>query len=263
MAEETKDQIESKLAPFISHLEGLTFEIDDDYLVGWYKEQQKKIEERLNQTNELAQLGMSIEIIDHQFNVMYSKMADAIDFFKQYSRQNPQIEYNFNQLKMSFQHLEGNHKLLKPLYRTTRRQRTVITGFDIENNLRDFFATIFSRNNIELTVDESFKKYEFFTFESIIKPVFINIIHNAIYWLIPVENRKIHITCKGDEVLILNNGEKIEDRYLEDIFILFFTRKKDGRGIGLYLARQICLPSDTTFVQQMIKITIYLKEHVL
>lgn len=237
LAEETKDQIESKLAPFISHLEGLTFEIDDDYLVGWYKEQQKKIEERLNQTNELAQLGMSIEIIDHQFNVMYSKMADAIDFFKQYSRQNPQIEYNFNQLKMSFQHLEGNHKLLKPLYRTTRRQRTVITGFDIENNLRDFFATIFSRNNIELTVDESFKKYEFFTFESIIKPVFINIIHNAIYWLIPVENRKIHITCKGDEVLILNNGEKIEDRYLEDIFILFFTRKKDGRGIGLYLAK--------------------------
>lgn len=237
LAEETKDQIEGKLAPFINHIEGLTFEIDDDYLVGWYKEQQKKIEERLNQTNELAQLGMSIEIIDHQFNVMYSKMADAINYFKQYSRQNPQLEYNFNQLRMSFQHLEGNHKLLKPLYRTTRRQRTVINGSDIENNLRDFFSTIFSRNNIELTVDESFKKYEFFTFESIIKPVFINIVNNAIYWLIPVDNRRIHITCKGDEILILNNGEKIEDRYLEDIFILFFTRKKEGRGIGLYLAK--------------------------
>lgn len=237
LAEETKDQIESKFAPFINHLEGLTFEIDDDYLVGWYKEQQKKIEERLDQTNELAQLGMSIEIIDHQFNVMYSQMADAIDFFKQYSKQNPQLEYNFNQLKMAFQHLEGNHKLLKPLYRTTRRQRTVIYGIDIENNLRDFFSTIFSRNNIQLTVDESFQKYEFFTFESIIKPVFINIINNAVYWLTPVENRRIHITCKGDEILILNNGEKIEDRYLEDIFILFFSRKKDGRGIGLYLAK--------------------------
>lgn len=237
LAEETKDQIEGKFAPFINHLEGLTFEIDDDYLVGWYKEQQKKIQERLNQTNELAQLGMSIEIIDHQFNVMYSKMADAINFFKQYSKQNPQLEYNFNQLKMAFQHLEGNHKLLKPLYRTTRRQRTIITGQDIESNLRDFFATIFDRNNIEFTVDESFRKYEFFTFESIVKPVFINIINNAIYWLIPVENRRIHVTCKGDEILILNNGEKIDDRYLEDIFILFFTRKKDGRGIGLYLAK--------------------------
>ena len=31
LAEETKDQIEGKFAPFISHLEGLTFEIDDHY----------------------------------------------------------------------------------------------------------------------------------------------------------------------------------------------------------------------------------------
>lgn len=237
LSEETKDQIEKKLAPFINHIEGLNFEIDDDYLVGWYKEQNNKIEERLSQTNELAQLGMSIEIIDHQFNVMYQRMADAIKFFKQFSDKNPGIEYNYNQLNMAFQHLEGNHKLLKPFYRSTRRQRTVIKGSDIETNLRDFFATIFERNNIEFTVDDSFKNYKFFTFESVIKPVFINIINNAIYWLVPVENRKIHITCKDEKILILNNGEKIEDKYLDDIFILFFTRKKDGRGIGLYLAK--------------------------
>lgn len=237
ISEETKDQIEKKIAPFINHIEGLNFDIDDDYLVGWYKEQNNKIEERLSQTNELAQLGMSIEIIDHQFNVMYQRMADAIKFFKQFSDSNPEIKYNFNQLNMAFQHLEGNHKLLKPFYRSTRRQRTVIKGSDIEVNLRDFFATIFERNSIEFTVDESFRAYEFFTFESIIKPVFINIINNAVYWLIPVENRQIHITCKGDEILIINNGEKIENKYLKDIFILFFTRKKDGRGIGLYLAK--------------------------
>lgn len=237
LAEEAKDQIDGKFGPFINHIEGLNFEIDDDYLVGWYKEQQKKIEERLEQTNELAQLGMSIEIIDHQFNVMYAKMADAIRFFRQFSKDKPEIEYNFNQLNMAFQHLESNHKLMKPLYRTTRRQRTVIKGTDIEENLRDFFSAIFERNKIHFDVDDAFRKYEFFTFESIIKPVFINVINNAVYWLTPVADRKIFITCRGNEILILNNGEKIEERYLDDIFVLFFTRKKDGRGIGLYLAK--------------------------
>jgi len=237
LSEETKDQIEKKLAPFINHIQGLNFDIDDDYLVGWYKEQNKKIEERMEQTNELAQLGMSIEIIDHQFNVMYSKMADAIKFFKQLATTKPEIEYYYNQLNMSFQHLESNHKLLKPLYRTTRRQRTVIKGSDIETNLKDFFSTIFSRNNIKLTADDSFRNYEFFTFESIIKPVFINIINNAVYWLTTASERKIHISVRDNKILIANNGEKIEDKYINDIFTLFFTKRKDGRGIGLYLAR--------------------------
>lgn len=146
--------------------------------------------------------------------------------------------------------------MLKPLYRTTRRQRTIITGSDIENNLRDFFATIFSRNNIELTVDESFKKYEFFTFESIIKPVFINIVNNAIYWLIPVENRRIHITCKGDEILILNNGEKIEDRYLKIFLFCSLQERKTVEVLVFIWQRRIYLLSDTIFVRQMIKITI-------
>ena len=68
-------------------------------------------------------------------------------------------------------------------------------------------------------------------------PVFINIVNNAVYWLIPVENRRIHLSVKGDQVLIMNNGERIDDRYLEDIFTLFYSRRRDGRGIGLYLAR--------------------------
>jgi K+-sensing histidine kinase KdpD len=67
--------------------------------------------------------------------------------------------------------------------------------------------------------------------------VFINVVNNAVYWLTPVNDRKIHLSVKNNQVLIMNNGEKIEDHYLEDIFTLFFSRRRDGRGIGLYLAR--------------------------
>lgn len=234
---ETKNSIDEKFTPLINHVSNLNFDVDDDLLVGWFKEQHEKIQEKLNMTNELAQLGMSVEIIDHQFNVLYSIMSDSISYFKKLSNDNPDAAYYFNQLQSSFQHLERNHKLLAPLYRTTRRSRLVINGYAIKEYLEEFFRAIFDRNRITLTADESFLNYEYYTFESIIKPVFINVINNAVYWLMPAQNRSIHLTVKDDKVLILNNGEPIEERYLEDIFTLFFSRRRDGRGIGLYLAK--------------------------
>lgn len=95
-----RDEIETKYDSFIKHIEGLSFEIDDDLLVGWYKEQYEKINERVELLYELSQLGMAIEIIDHQFNVLYAEMSASIEFFQQFSKERPEIEYNFRQLKM-------------------------------------------------------------------------------------------------------------------------------------------------------------------
>lgn len=235
--ESVLDEIEDHYESFIKHVEGLTFEIDDDLLVSWYKDQYEKIEEQVEAMYELAQLGMAIEIIDHQFNVIYSEMSSAIEFFEQYSSEKPEIEYNYKQLRRTFEHLETNHKLLTPLYRTIRRSKTEIKGSEIVQYLNIFFKGRFEKHRITLTSNESFDNYTFYTYESIIKPVFINIINNAIYWLIPVEDRKIEISLEDNKILIMNSGQKIEHADLENIFTLFFSRKPGGRGIGLYLAR--------------------------
>lgn len=240
LAEEQINNIDHSIGGFIKHVENLQIDVDDDFLRGWYQEQNEKLDEQLNDFKELAQVGMAIEIIDHQFNVLYSQMNDSIHELDQYSRKNPAVDFNYKQLKNAFQHLEGNYKLLRPLYKTTRRTREVITGSQIEAYIKEFFKNEFNRYRIDFSVDNSFREFEFFTFDSIIKPVFLNIINNAIYWLIPVEERKIRIEYSDDdkEVKIMNSGERIDDSYLADIFTLFFTRKRDGRGIGLYLAKQ-------------------------
>ncbi|NOR45245.1 MAG: ATP-binding protein, partial [Candidatus Delongbacteria bacterium] len=142
------------------------------------------------------------------------------------------------QLKNAFQHLELNYKLLRPLYKTSRRTREVIAGNELSSYLSQFFMNEFERYNIKFSTNEEFKKFEFFTFDSIIKPVFINIINNANYWLISSDNREIKIEYLNDEILIMNSGTRIDDTQLEDIFTLFFSRKKNGRGIGLYLAKK-------------------------
>lgn len=239
VGEETRNQIEKKFISFINHVENLNIDIDDDYLVTWYKDQQEKLEEKLEATNGLAQLGISAEIIDHELNVLYSQMANAIDYLKGYTDTHSEIKMQYIQLQRAFQHLEANFKMLKPLYHTSRRQRTEMNGAYILSGMKVFFASKLQQYDINLSANEDFMSYKFFTYESVITSVFINIINNALYWLIPVQSRKIRIEYIKDtnEILILNNGEKIDERIINDIFTLFFTRKKDGRGIGLYLAR--------------------------
>lgn len=238
LIEEQKRTIENSIEGFINHITNLQIDVDDDFLRGWYEEQNEKLEAKLQDYEELAQLGMSIEIIDHQFNVMYSQMNDAVSEIEKYSRKNQGIEYSFKQLKNAFQHLEGNYKLLKPLYRTSRRTRETITGFQIQKYIEDFFENEFQRYRIDFEVDNEFKEYEFFSYDSIVKPTFLNIINNANYWLIPSSERKIKIEVIDDEIRIMNSGERIDDSQIEDIFSLFYTRKRDGRGIGLYLAKK-------------------------
>jgi signal transduction histidine kinase len=235
---EQKKLMENSFEGFINHITNLQIDVDDDFLRGWYQEQNEKLNEKLRDYEELAQLGMSIEIIDHQFNVMYSQMNDAVKELAQYKSEDGVLESSVTQLKNAFQHLEVNYKLLRPLYRTSRRSREVITGDQINQYIASFFKNEFERYQIKFGVNEKFKAYEFFTFDSIIKPVFINIINNANYWLIPAEKREIRIELIDDEILIMNSGVRIDDSQLEDIFTLFFTRKKDGRGIGLYLAKK-------------------------
>lgn len=235
--DETVVGIEEKYDSFTKHVENLDFGIDDDLLVGWYKNEFEKISQQVEAMHELSQLGMAIEIVDHQFNVLYAEMSSAIKFFRDYTTHNPELERNYQQLRKAFEHLESNHQLLTPLYRTTRRTRTEFSGREIEDYLRQFFANRLSRHNVQLKVDDSFRQYEFFTFESVIKATFINILNNALYWLRQSADRQIYITVDGQKILIMNSGKPIESAYLEDIFGLFFTRRPGGRGIGLYLAR--------------------------
>ena len=142
-------------------------------------------------------------------------------------------------LRTTFEHLENNYKLLTPLYRTTNRIRKDISGKEILNYINEFFEKEFEEKNIKVESSTAFLKSSFFTYESILKPVFINVINNAIYWLNSVEDRKILFDFIDNRIVVANSGAAIDEVYIKDgdLFKAFFSRRPKGRGIGLYLAK--------------------------
>lgn len=235
---ESREQIFNRVNPYFEHIERLNFEVNEDDLVGYYKMQFEEMKNEWNQTYELAQLGIAVEIIDHQFNTLYSQLQENIKSLKNHLLINRESQIQYKQLDTAFEHLLDNYKLLQPLYRTTGKVKNTITATELKEYLEEFFKTRIEENNIKLNISDSAKEWSINSYESIFKPVLINIVNNAIFWLQSVSEKEILIDVVDDKLLIMNSGEPIDDYLLDDIFKLFFSNRTDGRGIGLYLAKK-------------------------
>jgi signal transduction histidine kinase len=72
----------------------------------------------------------------------------------------------------------------------------------------------------------------------------VNLIDNAIYWLdtVNIKNKSILITLDGNEgkLIFSDNGPGIYKEDIPYIFEPFYSGKgEEGRGLGLYIARQL------------------------
>ena len=79
---------------------------------------------------------------------------------------------------------------------------------------------------------------------NLIRQVLLNLIKNAVQ-AIGERKGRIHLraySSTADEhvfIYVSNNGPVIPENEAEEIFVPFFTTKKEGSGIGLSLSRQI------------------------
>lgn len=233
-----REQINNEITPLITHILRLDFDIDEELVQGIYKDEYDKIQYQWEQTRETAQLGVAIEIIDHEFNVLYSQINASLKKLDSEFGQNATSTYKH--LKSIFSLLEDKYELLSPLYRIAGATPKEISGESIYEYLQQFFDQKLAEENIEFDATNSFKKHIILIKEPVIHTAFINIVNNAIYWLRNCETRKILLdfSQETNEILILNSGQPIPEHRIKRIFELFYSNRPNGRGIGLYLAKQ-------------------------
>jgi len=74
-----------------------------------------------------------------------------------------------------------------------------------------------------------------------LEQIFVNLIHNAIDASEPGGRVEIVMKMGGDPitVMIIDSGHGIPEKILPNIFDVFFTSKKGGTGMGLYISKNI------------------------
>lgn len=233
-----REQFERELTPIVKHITSIDFDINEDILQGAYKAEYEAMKYQWELTRDVAQLGIAVEIVDHEFNQLYSKINHSIDALNENSNFKSSPDFEF--LTKNFKQLEDKYDLLSPLYRVSGIAPRKIKCASIFEYLAQFFKEKIEDEDIDFTATTSFEKNIIYIKEPIIHTVFINLINNSIYWLRNASTKTIQLDylAKTKEILIINSGKKIENHKLEKIFELFYSNKPNGRGLGLYLSKQ-------------------------
>ncbi len=188
---------------------------------------------------ELAQIGLVINTINHEFEKSVGGLRDGFRRLSSWANANPDLKDLYSDMRASFDHLDGYLSLFTPLDRRLQRHAVDISGKDIFDFLSALFEARLKRHEIKFDTTAAFRKASVHGFPSTFYPVFVNLVDNAIFWLQNIRNKDKVITLDshGDQLLVHDNGPGVSARDFENIFSLNFSRKPGGRGMGLYIAR--------------------------
>lgn len=215
--------------------------ITNDQISDAMSEELEELRERIQADIELSQLGLAVGILHHEFSSTVQSIRGSIRDLKAWSDVNQHLDGVYKNIKVNFEHLDGYLNLFTPLNRRLNRKREDISLMDIKMFLIDLFKSRMERHNIEFRHTKGFANQTINGFRSTFYPVFVNLIDNAIYWLKHSNVEKKIIRMHADEtgVFISNNGVELPIQDKDRIFDLGFSRKKNGRGMGLNISKEV------------------------
>ncbi len=195
------------------------------------------LEEQADEDFEMVQLGLAVAIINHEFAASIKQVRLSVQELGRISRKTGQLRPLYESIRTNFEHLDGHLNLFTPLQRRLYRTAQDIGGKSIRNYISDLFSNRFERHRISLQPTEAFLSSHVECYPSTLYPAFINLVDNAVFWLGSVKGeRKIILDAEYGALSVSNNGPPIEPRDLEHIFERGFSRRPNGRGLGLFIS---------------------------
>lgn len=196
--------------------------------------------DRSEQDLELTQLGMAVEVINHEFQATIKSIRSNIQRLGNWAAANPGLRAPVKDLRSSFEHLDSYLTLFTPLNRRLYRKKVLIRGSEIDAFLRDVFHQRLAEERIDMNATKAFQSFRLTQYPSTIYPVFVNLVANALYWVAEFQGeRKITLDVSDGDMIVADSGPGVANRDREAIFEMNFTRKPGGSGYGLFIAREV------------------------
>lgn len=199
-----------------------------------------ELRERSEHELQLVQIGMAIEIINHEFTQAVRSIRSSLKRLSAWASSNPKLGSIYRDLRANFDHLDGYLSLFTPLHKRLYGAPIDIQGTEIQRFLVDVFGEQLKSHKIDLESTDAFDSSTLTLFPATIYPVFLNLVDNSIYWLKDKKGKRV-IELDADEsgLIVKDSGAGIQKRDWDQIFEIGFSRKPGGRGMGLYIAREV------------------------
>lgn len=215
-----------------------------------YEQERSYLVERAEQTEDLAAVGLAVETASHDIMFMMGRAKGLLDALLKSNRYN-NIDYSvlgeeLEKLRGQISFIEDQLEGIQPMFRSTKRKVKAHRFLSVFERVIKYFDSIFKKYNINLEVETKGAPLVVECNDGVLMQVIINLLDNAVYWLnnsLDVsEPKTIGILIDGNkgEVIVSDNGLGIMEDDIEFIFEPFFSTKgNEGRGLGLYIAKQL------------------------
>jgi hypothetical protein len=204
------------------------------------EEENLSLREKSEAEVELAQLGMAISVISHEFESAVKAIRGELRRLKSWADRNAAIRDLYKSLRSNFDHLDGYLTLFTPLQRRLYRTKVEIRGADIAKYLKNLFADRLLKVDADIQPTNRFAQITLTGYPSTFYPVFINLVDNSLFWLKDRTGpRIIRLDAENGSLIVADTGPGITLRDREAVFERGFTRKPGGRGMGLKISRDV------------------------
>ncbi len=216
------------------------------------------MKDRMETVEDLAGLGMAVEKASHDALMLLTKMRGNIKDFKVKAKnkdyKNEELIKLLNELDENLNFVYDEMQVIQPLFKIQRKAIQDVSIYEsIEKVQKYFRRELENKISVQIIKD---KDVIVKTNNGLILQVLINLIDNAIYWSNKKESKKTEITfqinTKDNSLIVADNGPGIREDVEHLIFNEFFSLKSDGRGLGLYIVKEILMRinAEITVIQE-------------
>jgi C4-dicarboxylate-specific signal transduction histidine kinase len=217
--------------------------IETDYLA------EKKIYHRqIEIVEDLAGVGISVDAASHDFVMVMNRAIEKINELQSLVRSDgidaarlrDKVDALHGQVLFMSSLLSG----IQPLFRSSRRSNKEIRITDIIETVKRYYATPLKKIHASVDPVELGTPFVLTSNEGVLLQIFINLMDNSVYWLRVSDTKEpmilVQIDGSQESVTFADNGPGVRKQDADYLFQPFFSTKGiHGRGLGLYIARQL------------------------
>ena len=205
------------------------------------------LRDQIVQFSELAGLGLTAEALSHEISIIADRLAARTRaLLKELDPPvDPGVVAFTEHVHTAVGRLRKQLRHLDPSMRYAREKHDRITLRAFFDDLRDFYSDRFARKNIKMIVGEPFQDFAITMNRGKLTQIVDNILLNAEYWLSEdlrkqaISEASIIVRAKAPMVEIYDTGRGVSPSVEHHLFEPFVTTKPGGRGLGLFIARQL------------------------